>query len=243
MRAINRILTISFILLSIFIFTQDIFAYQNEPKGGFRGMAWRADITNFKDLKLDRKDGNFLIYVKENDDLDFEGILAEKIEYEFFNNKFQQVNFYFNLIKADDVRKKLLEKYGNLGSRDNSISNLIQWQGTSTGIDLFIDSSGCKVKFRALNDDSEWFQQVKLDYVLGEETAKKYNNLIDSGSSKENAAKELADWLNKEKLVEAASADKDVLMIKHKSGVTDAIYNHEDGYEGRSDLRQVESIQ
>ncbi|MFA5156036.1 MAG: hypothetical protein WC532_01420 [Candidatus Omnitrophota bacterium] len=220
MRAINRILTISFILLSVLIFTQDIFAYQNEPSG-FGGIAWGTDINNLEGLRQVRRDASFLVYVKENDDLDFEGILAEKIEYHFLNDKFESAWIYFTVDKTAEIKRKLVERYGdpNTAGWDNIKNDLLWWQGEFTGINLLGGSYECIIMFKDFHKDSEWHKQERLNEGLMEDLEKRYKELIKSGRSEKEAIKELSDWLNENELIEAAApTEDDAIRILFKTG-------------------------
>lgn len=121
-------------------------AYPNDPDG-FRNMAWGTPKSALMDLVEHEKYSGFADYIKKNDDMDFEGLKANRILYGFTDDRLESVGVQFE--PPDDkiyliLKDKLTAKYGvgePVGEKG------LFWRGGKTNIKLNVYGNGVEIFF------------------------------------------------------------------------------------------------
>ncbi len=139
-----------FLLLFMTTFVAVSLAVENDAEG-FREWLWGTDVSSMGSMKLmtSSENGNST-YIKNNDNMKWEGVPVEKIRYGFKNGKLYLVTINIkglNQTQANNLKSRLKEKYGN--AAEIAGGRLLEWKGPKSIISFtYFDSSVSNVSAR-----------------------------------------------------------------------------------------------
>jgi hypothetical protein len=113
-------------------------AFQNEP-GDFRGMKWRANISEFSGMHFIAADADLRFYDKRDENIQIGDGTVSKIIYGFYKDNLYSVLVYFDgLINYSKLKEIYVQKYGQ-PFQPNEYVNKYFWNGDNVDILLTYD--------------------------------------------------------------------------------------------------------
>jgi hypothetical protein len=87
-------------------------AFQNEP-ADFRGMKWKANISQSSDMQFIAEDGYLKFYEKKNENLKIGEAPLDKIVYGFYRDQFYSVIIYYSSLPVySKLKEVFLQEFG-----------------------------------------------------------------------------------------------------------------------------------
>lgn len=182
-----------FIPVIIFFSAGLILAYQNEPEG-FRDIKWQTEKRQISGLRFHQRYSGYVEYVKDNEDLNFEGAKATRILYTFIDNKLETVTLQFepsDEARYNFLRDSLISKFGEgeaIGKKD------IFWRGEETNTKLNSYAKGVEI---ILYDNMAFSKRLKQIDEFNAKFNKTWDELLKDNDAK-TAAKKLKKWFARE---------------------------------------------
>jgi hypothetical protein len=115
-----------------------VHGFPNEP-GDFRGMKWKADISDFPGMLFIAADGELKFYEMKNENTKIGDATVSKIIYGFYKNRFYSVLVYFDgLLNYSKIKEIYTQKYGSPFQPNEYVSKYF-WHGDIVDILLTYD--------------------------------------------------------------------------------------------------------